>query len=591
MKPLKTIAIRRFLLSGILIVGLGLNANSQISFIEVLDANYEGVGASSIAFSDVDGDGDEDVLITGLNSSGTPISNLYTNDGGNFTLVEDTPFTGVNVGSIAFSDVDGDGDEDVLITGRNSGNPFFIYSNLYANDGGNFTLVEDTPFEGVRYSSTAFSDVDGDGDEDVLITGQNAFLDPSANLYTNDGGTFTLVEDTPFDEVRNSSIAFSDVDGDGDEDVLITGQNSSLDRISNLYTNDGGNFTLVEDTPFEDVVESSIAFSDVDGDGDEDVLITGVNTLAQPTSNLYANDGGGNFTLLEDTPFIGVFWSSIAFSDVDGDGDEDVLITGNSTAGIISNPSVISNLYANDGGGNFTLVEDTPFSGVYSGSIAFSDVDEDGDEDVLITGFVYNGYRTAKLYLNITGQCDSLFPAVYESSLSTTFQGNSYLVEWDPVPGQIACQGQLLNINGEQIKIITFFENSVSSAVIPGSLLEYGTTYAWRVRCGCSVDPLIAGPFSTWQVFTTPAGAAIASSPNPTAGPSNVTFTVVEEGTTTLEVFDLSGRLIDGLFNGIAMPNNDYRFMFDGSSLPNGVYIYRLTTEREIINEKFMIAR
>jgi myo-inositol-hexaphosphate 3-phosphohydrolase len=66
---------------------------------------------------------------------------------------------------------------------------------------------------------------------------------------------------------------------------------------------------------------------------------------------------------------------------------------------------------------------------------------------------------------------------------------------------------------------------------------------------------------------------------------------VAEEGTTTLEVYDMSGRMLDALFNGVAQANNDYRFQFDGSTLPNGVYIYRLTTDKEMVNEKFMIAR
>jgi hypothetical protein len=68
--------------------------------------------------------------------------------------------------------------------------------------------------------------------------------------------------------------AFSDIDGDGDQDVLITGQTSSNQAISKLYANDGiGVFTEVTSTPFEGVYNSSMAFSDIDGDGDQDVLI------------------------------------------------------------------------------------------------------------------------------------------------------------------------------------------------------------------------------------------------------------------------------------------------------------------------------
>jgi len=35
----------------------------------------------------------------------------------------------------------------------------------------------------------------------------------------------------------------------------------------------------------------------------------------------------------------------------------------------------------------------------------------------------------------------------------------------------------------------------------------------------------------------------------------------------------------------------EYRLEFDGAGLPNGIYIYRLTTESETITDKFMIAR
>ena len=84
----------------------------------------------------------------------------------------------------------------------------------------------------------AFSDVDNDGDEDVLITGKPE-RERIAKLYNNDGGVFTEVSDTPFDGVWYSSVAFSDVDNDGDDDLLITGQNNnSLERIAKLYINE-----------------------------------------------------------------------------------------------------------------------------------------------------------------------------------------------------------------------------------------------------------------------------------------------------------------------------------------------------------------
>jgi len=139
---------------------------------------------------------------------------------------------------MAFSDVDGDNDNDLLITGMdNSDNQKIAI--LYINDGsGSFSMDTNNEFEGVMASSVAFSDVDNDGDNDLLITGWTNSFQNSTKLYSNDGaGNFSLVLDSPFENVGFSSIAFSDVDNDGDEDLLITGQNSSNDRVTRLYIN------------------------------------------------------------------------------------------------------------------------------------------------------------------------------------------------------------------------------------------------------------------------------------------------------------------------------------------------------------------
>ena len=367
--------------------------------------SFNGVKLSSVAFTDVDSDNDQDVLITGQNSSRELISELYFNDGfGNFTQSTNTPFDGVAISSIAFADVDNDSDQDVLITGEKN-NSFEKISKLYINDGlGNFTELIGTPFDGVSLSSIAFADVDGDNDQDVLITGAKSG-GRIAKLYTNDGlGNFTEILGTPFDGVEVGSIAFSDIDGDNDQDVLITGEHSR-ERITKLYTNDGlGNFIEIFGTPFEGVAFSSIAFADVDGDNHQDVLITGLKDSSsdEPISKLYTNDGFGNFTEMDGTPFQGVWYSSIAFRDVDGDNDQDVLISG-----LNNSEDPISKLYTNDGFGNFAELIGTPFDNVEVGSVAFADVDEDNDQDVLITGQNSFGRRIAKLYTN-----DGIFSSI-----------------------------------------------------------------------------------------------------------------------------------------------------------------------------------
>jgi hypothetical protein len=85
--------------------------------------------------------------------------------------------------------------------------------------------------------------------------------------------------------------------------------------------------------------------------------------------------------------------------------------------------------------------------------------------------------------------------------------------------------------------------------------------------------------------------ATLTSQPNPTTGISQVTFTLPETGPTTLEVYDMNGRLLHALFNATAEEGIDYRFEFDGSHLPNGIYLYRLTTGSEVEVARFMIAK
>jgi len=390
------IVILSFLLSSSLIAQ---------NFEEITGTPFEGVSSSSIAFADIDNDGDQDVLITGIYNYEL-ISKLYINDGdGNFEEVIGTLFYGVAVSSIAFADIDNDNDLDVLITGGSFWEGFVWRpsSKLYTNDGnGNFTEVLETPFEDVSWSSIDFADVDNDGDQDVLITGEMEIdrwvYGPIAILYTNDGnGNFEEVFETPFEDVYLSSIAFADIDNDNDQDVLITGKTDSNTRIAKLYTNDGyGIFTEVLNTPFEGISFGSIAFTDVDSDGDQDVLITGKNNSNDKISKLYTNDGNGNYIEVLGTTFEGVSGSSIAFADIDNDNDQDVLITGENNS-----EQKISKLYANDGNGIFTEVINTPFEGVYISFIAFADIDNDNDQDVLITGQSESG-RISKLYQNMT---------------------------------------------------------------------------------------------------------------------------------------------------------------------------------------------
>ena len=397
------------------------SSNGEIAFSEVSGLPFEGVYRSSVAFSDVDRDGDADVLITGrYDRFSQPVTRLYENttDDGmiSFEEVVEVSFEGIYRSSIAFSDVDSDGDEDLLLTGRNNAMQAvsMLYENTVMNGEIGFSEVSGLSLEAVRNGSVAFSDVDKDGDEDLLITGFDSDDSGTSKLYENTTTgaiiSFSELTELTIDDVYYSAVAFSDVDSDGDEDLLVTGSFSRFIRVSKLYenttTSDGISFSEVSELPVEDVNNGAVAFSDVDGDGDQDLLITGTNGssgLTQRVSRFYRNNTIGDmidFSWESGFSLEGAYFSSIAFSDVDGDGDEDVLITGQSN----NNRQAISRLYentTNDGTIGFSEVSDLDFEDIDYGSIAFADIDRDGDDDLLITGSSNSG-AISKLYENTT---------------------------------------------------------------------------------------------------------------------------------------------------------------------------------------------
>jgi hypothetical protein len=225
---------------------------------------------------------------------------------------------------VAWGDCDNDGDLDILLTGWTVTGPV---SKVYRNDGsGSFTDIG-AGLTGLSLASVAWGDYDNDGDLDILLTGADSDWNQLSKVYGNDGGASPAFSDigAGLIEVSDGSVAWGDYDNDNDLDILLTGQSVS-GYVSRVYRNDGASgFTDIA-AALTSVGGSSVAWGDVDNDGDLDILLTGLGAGAR-VSKVYRNDGASGFTDIG-AGLTGVSSSSAAWGDADGDGDLDILLTG-----------------------------------------------------------------------------------------------------------------------------------------------------------------------------------------------------------------------------------------------------------------------
>ncbi|MBS4029014.1 MAG: choice-of-anchor D domain-containing protein, partial [Ignavibacteriales bacterium] len=374
------------------------------------------VGYSGVAWGDYDNDGDLDILLTGLSgTTGTYISRIYQNTGSGFTEVYAGSLTGVHRGSAMWGDYDRDGDLDILIAGSDNSN---VYSSkIYQNTGSGFTEVYAGSLTGVYQGCAAWGDYDNDGDLDIVLSGFGTGSTYISKIYQNTGSGFTEVYAGSLMGLGYSGVAWGDYDNDGDLDIALSGHNGTT-AVSKIYQNTGSGFTEVYAGSLSGGYYSSIAWGDYDKDGDLDLLISQRHaTNGLGVSKIYQNTGSG-FTEVYAGSLYGLYYGTIAWGDYDNDGDLDIFNCGT------DNTSRFSKIYQNTG---------TGFTEVFAGSIsaasewascAWGDYDNDGDLDLLVT----SAYFT-KLYRN-NGTTFNTVPNT-PSGLTTTISGSNATLRWN----------------------------------------------------------------------------------------------------------------------------------------------------------------
>ena len=191
-------------------------------------------------------------------------------------------------------------------------------------------------------------------------------------------------------------ITKGDVNGDGLEDIYIGGAKGQPGQLY-LQLKSGG-FIKKEEPVFNqyaDFEDVAVLFFDCDGDGDLDLFIGSGGNTAQPTGRelqhrLYKNDGKGNFQIdVQAFPGNDMNIAVAIAYDFDGDGDLDLFV-GSRSVPLSYGVSPKSYLYRNDGKGHFSDVTDLmnpeiSHIGMVTGAV-WADVTGDHRKELIITG-------------------------------------------------------------------------------------------------------------------------------------------------------------------------------------------------------------
>jgi len=371
--------------------------------------------------------------------------------------------TDVYNSSVAWGDIDNDGDFDLAIMGWDGTNRYFqIYKN-----GVNKRLTLSQSLTGVSHGCLSFADYDRDSDLDLAVTGKITEGYGTTKIYQNDGKGNFSDSGIQIIDVYTSSLAWGDYDNDGDLDLALIGARMGAPGIvAKIYKNKGN--STFEDSGITDltpVASGSVAWADYDNDGWLDIAICG-GSIGGYVCEIWKNDGDGSFTKTDD--LTGVYNSSLAWGDYNNDGWLDIAICGDSTGGYILE------IWKNDGDGTFTKTND--LTGVYNSSLAWGDYDNDGNLDLVVTGLKSGEEPITKIYKNSGGPGYTFTEDTGQTYLTDVGQGG---VAWCDYDGDKDIDLALTGKSASEVvtKIYKNGESSPNSLPEPPDSSQFVTTY------------------------------------------------------------------------------------------------------------------
>jgi hypothetical protein len=490
--------------------------------------------AYSVAVADVNRDGKPDLLVAnGAGGAGGSVGVLLGNGDGTFKTVVKYYAGGNQTSSVAVSDLNGDGMLDLVVANSNGTNNIGV---LLGNGDGTFRPVVTYSSGGGAAESVWIADVNEDGKRDILVA-----VNSSCTLCT-DGGLLAVLlgngDGTFQPAVMYSSggynahwVAAGDLNGDGKLDLVVANRCGREDCVGDgsigvLLGNGNGTFQIPVVYDSGGLDTDTVAIAEVNGDGRPDLVVAINNCIstsecALGTVGVLLGNGNGAFQPALLFGSGGYSYASAQVADVNGDGVPDIVVT-NLCASNISNCAFLGTgsvgVLLGYGDGTFQPVLTYDSGAIGADSVAAVDVNGDGQPDLLVTSLagevsvlLHSGATQAPTTTTLTSLQN---PSVFGQTITFIARVNA---------GSGTPTGIVKILDGAAaVGSRTLQNGSVSIAIASLTTGPHSITAAYQGSAGFA--PSTSAPL-TQTVTAATTAANLTSSLNPAGTNQSVTFT------------------------------------------------------------------
>jgi FG-GAP-like repeat/IPT/TIG domain len=435
------------------------NEFTASSFGDRVDSTAGSAGVH-VSISDLNNDGKSDVIISNLASSSISVcKNTSSNGITSFQRKVDYMLDNYALSS-SMGDLDGDGKFEIVAVKEQNGvsldRSISIFKNISTTD---TILLTRTDYSlGSLNDNPKFAvitDFDGDGKPDIAVLTYSSIA-LLRNTSTSSSISFAPKIDIVFGQVLATSIATADVDGDGKSDIIITADNAeNIYIIRNISKPGQLSFAqkVVIGTGFS---PKSVSLADLNNDGRPDMVAfnRGNNSVSTykntSTAGVVSFDNRINYQL-------DLVPENLALADLDGDARIDIsFVNKGQFAYVIKNTSVAGNIsFANK------VQYDVPY---LPSNVTNADMNNDGKTDIITSNF-----STANNFSVLVNKCqdDGLGTAIINVSGPLTF-----------------CEGEnvVLKTSSTNGAFYQWYKNGAAIATANDSILTVTTAGIYSVK-------------------------------------------------------------------------------------------------------------